>query len=133
MVLAGLTVGLTVTVYGSMRRIWRLNRCMTAFGDWIWFLIVAAILVVALFLADWGQLRFWSLAMAGVGVFVWILLADPLVAAVCRMVFRTMARTAAVARWPVVTAASGLGKLGDVLVRLVPVPRRRPPKPPASD
>jgi spore cortex biosynthesis protein YabQ len=103
--LAGMGLGLMVTVYGAMRASWRLGRIIGDAVDWLWFVPAGVLVVVALFVADWGQLRLWAVVAMAVGFLMWTGLAEPLLFPVCRGV---TAALAAFGRW-LVRPLRGLG------------------------
>jgi hypothetical protein len=78
MILAGMALGGWTSLYAAKRAAWRWRRTLGALADWTWFVVVAAIVLISLFIADWGQLRAWTLVAAALGFTLWMGLAHPL-------------------------------------------------------
>lgn len=94
MVLAGMALGLLATLYGACRYAWRFARLASDLSDGLWFMAAALVLLAGLVVADWGQLRLWTLVLAGVGFGLWTLLAEPLLFYIASFMAAALARGA---------------------------------------
>jgi spore cortex biosynthesis protein YabQ len=135
MALAGMVLGLMATVYGAERAVWRFGRMTGAVADWLWWVLATAVLLVGLFVADWGQLRGWALVTAAIGFLGWWWLAHPLLDRVCRAIATGLSRVWGIMVWPFRMAVRGMDKLrkGVVHVGAMSLTRWRRPKSPPPD
>lgn len=71
MTVAGAAVGLTYSAFSALRRLLCAGFWLTLLADVLFGAAAAAILVVALFLGSYGQLRLFELLGAGLGLILY--------------------------------------------------------------
>jgi spore cortex biosynthesis protein YabQ len=135
MVLAGMGVGLFATMYHAWRRVCRPGRLIGAVADWGWWIPVTLIILVGLFVADWGQLRAWSLVLLAAGAGIWWGLAHSLVDGVLRFVGAALLRAirAILAPWRWAFRRLAMLLAGVARTLGAHLPPRGGPKSPPSD
>ncbi len=125
MVLAGIVLGLMETAYAAHLRVLRFRRGWHDVSDLLVPLLGAAVVVAALALSNWGELRLWSLVGLALGYAVWRGLGAPLAQSALRLGNRAACRGCRWAAEPFFWAGTGLlqagrrlaGVPGDVLAR----------------
>jgi hypothetical protein len=90
--LAGMTLGLMATAYGAHLRAVRFRRGWHDVSDLTVPLLGAVVVVAALALSNWGEIRLWAVVGLAVGYGLWRWLAAPLVWRILVWVNRTACR-----------------------------------------
>jgi len=106
MALAGMALGMGITVYGALRAAWRLPRGLSDVVDALmvvgWGLPVA----LGLLVAAWGTVRLWTVVTLLVGLGLWVGLGAPLAGGVVRLSAKSLAR---LMRWLLTPCRRHLG------------------------
>jgi hypothetical protein len=77
--LAGMSLGLMETAYGAHLRVLRFRRGWHDLTDLLAPLLGAAVVVTALALSNWGEIRLWAVVGLAMGYGLWRWLAAPFV------------------------------------------------------
>lgn len=129
LILAGMAVGLGLTVWDAARAAWRPPAPLAHALDAVWGLAAGLGVVAALAWVDWLVIRVWYLAAVAAGYGLWGRGARPWVLPVLETGFRWQARLTRWAAAPLRLAVRGLAAL---LRRSWALLARRQKRPPSS-
>ncbi|MGC8486602.1 MAG: spore cortex biosynthesis protein YabQ [Clostridia bacterium] len=91
-VLAGVALGLLESLYTAHLRVARFRRGFHDAADFLLCLVATVVVAAGIAVADWGQLRLWSLVGMGMGVGLFFALGRPLVLIVMAAIERALRR-----------------------------------------
>ena len=92
MALAGVALGIGMTVYGALRAAWRLPRGVGDVVDVLVVVVWGLPVALGLLVAAWGTVRLWAVVTLMVGLGVWTWLGAPLTGRVVRACAERVAR-----------------------------------------
>ena len=120
--LTGIFFGMTASIYGAMRRVYRMG-ILGHILDWVWCTAAGILAFFVLVGTNWGVFRAWLVLAIVIGYMLWAVLAGPMVYRLFYFAFLCQARLVRWVVWAMASAAERLGGVSRSIGRRLPPPR----------